>query len=504
MPNVTESDVIAGVWIVEPTIHGDQRGLFIETYRREWFPNGREMVQGNRANRQRARWSGCTTTCTRPTTGTCRSARPGSCCTTCARAAPPTARRSALDLTGDNHMGVFIPPGVAHGFAALTDMVITYLVDGYYNPADELGVAWNDPAIGADWGVDRADPVRRATRPTRSRADLPGGSPPVLADEDAHMKLFVTGAAGFIGSNYVRHVLATTDDDGHGLRRAHLRRQPRQHPRRRRRPALSVRARRHLRPGRRARRRWRVTTPSCTSPPRRHVDRSIKDGYSFVRTNCFGTNVLCDVARQVGVERFLHISTDEVYGSIDEGSFSETDALGPRSPYSAAKAGSDLIALSATSPRTGCRCSSRAAATTSGRTSSPRRSSRCSPPTCSTARRCRCTATAATCATGSTSHDHNTAADLVLRTGRRRRDLQHRRRQRDHQQRAHPPAARADRSRRELHRRPSPTGSATTVATRSPTTRSARSAGRPSTTSIDGAGRDRRRGTATTARGGSR
>ena len=77
-----------------------------------------------------------------------------------------------------------------------------------------------------------------------------------------------------------------------------------------------------------------------------HVDRSIKDGYSFVRTNCFGTNVLCDVARQVGVERFVHISTDEVYGSIEVGSFDEDDRLGPRSPYSAAKAGSDLIALS--------------------------------------------------------------------------------------------------------------------------------------------------------------
>jgi dTDP-4-dehydrorhamnose 3,5-epimerase len=50
-----------------------------------------------------------------------------------------------LDLTGDNHLGVFIPPGVAHGFAAITDTVITYLVDGYYNPADELGVLWNDP-----------------------------------------------------------------------------------------------------------------------------------------------------------------------------------------------------------------------------------------------------------------------------------------------------------------------------------------------------------------------
>ena len=64
-----------------------------------------------------------------------------------------------------------------------------------------------------------------------------------------------------------------------------------------------------------------------------------------MRTNCLGTNVMCDVARQVEVDRFLHISTDEVYGSIEEGSFTETDALHPRSPYSAAKAGSDMIAI---------------------------------------------------------------------------------------------------------------------------------------------------------------
>jgi dTDP-4-dehydrorhamnose 3,5-epimerase len=62
-----------------------------------------------------------------------------------------------IDLGGDEHLGLYIPPGVAHGFAALTDMTITYLVDGYYNPADECGVAWDDPDIDADWGV--ADPV---------------------------------------------------------------------------------------------------------------------------------------------------------------------------------------------------------------------------------------------------------------------------------------------------------------------------------------------------------
>jgi dTDP-4-dehydrorhamnose 3,5-epimerase len=65
---------------------------------------------------------------------------------------------------------VFIPPGIAHGFASLTDMTITYLVDGYYNPSDELGVAWDDPEIAGDWGVvdpvlsnrDRANPARGA------------------------------------------------------------------------------------------------------------------------------------------------------------------------------------------------------------------------------------------------------------------------------------------------------------------------------------------------------
>jgi dTDP-glucose 4,6-dehydratase len=77
-----------------------------------------------------------------------------------------------------------------------------------------------------------------------------------------------------------------------------------------------------------------------------HVDRSILGPDVFVRTNCTGTNVLCAVARQHEVDAMVHISTDEVYGSIDTGSFVETDPLGPRSPYSAAKAGSDLIALS--------------------------------------------------------------------------------------------------------------------------------------------------------------
>ena len=159
------------------------------------------------------------------------------------------------------------------------------------------------------------------------------------------MKLFVTGAAGFIGSNYVRWLLANTDHEVTIFDALTY--------------AGNLASIRDVMDDRRVE---FVHADICEQDAvlkgmdghdavvhfaaESHVDRSIVDPYAFVRTNCFGTNVLCDVARQVGVGRFLHISTDEVYGSIEDGSFAETDKLTPRSPYSAAKAGSDLIALS--------------------------------------------------------------------------------------------------------------------------------------------------------------
>jgi dTDP-glucose 4,6-dehydratase len=76
-----------------------------------------------------------------------------------------------------------------------------------------------------------------------------------------------------------------------------------------------------------------------------HVDRSIAGAGPFVTTNVLGTQVLLDSARKHGVGRFVHVSTDEVYGSISEGSWTETWPLQPNSPYSASKAASDLLAL---------------------------------------------------------------------------------------------------------------------------------------------------------------
>jgi dTDP-glucose 4,6-dehydratase len=159
------------------------------------------------------------------------------------------------------------------------------------------------------------------------------------------MKLFVTGGAGFIGSNYVRHVLSTTDDAvrvydlltyaGNRASLADLEDNPRFE---------------FVRGDICDRDAVLAAMAGCDAvvhfAAETHVDRSILGPDAFVRTNCLGTNVICDVARHLEVTRVLHISTDEVYGSVEDGSSLETDLLVPRSPYSASKAGSDLIALS--------------------------------------------------------------------------------------------------------------------------------------------------------------
>ncbi|WP_419846773.1 dTDP-glucose 4,6-dehydratase [Candidatus Poriferisocius sp.] len=158
------------------------------------------------------------------------------------------------------------------------------------------------------------------------------------------MKLFVTGGAGFIGSNYVRHVLAHSDDAVLVY------------------DALTYAGNRdNLRDLEDDRRLAFVKGDVCDRDgvaeamagcdavvhfaAESHVDRSIVNPDAFVRTNCGGTNVVCDIARRLEVHKVVCISTDEVYGSIDVGSFTETDRLAPRSPYSASKAGADLIAL---------------------------------------------------------------------------------------------------------------------------------------------------------------
>jgi len=161
------------------------------------------------------------------------------------------------------------------------------------------------------------------------------------------MQLFVTGGAGFIGSNYVRWVLEHTDDSvtvydaltyagnlatledvagrfGGRYRFVHAN-------------ICDLASLEDALAGHDA-----VVHFAAES----HVDRSIAGPEDFAMTNCVGTNLVMHAARRAGAERVVHISTDEVYGSVEEGSSREGDTLVPRSPYSASKAGSDLIALS--------------------------------------------------------------------------------------------------------------------------------------------------------------
>jgi dTDP-glucose 4,6-dehydratase len=158
------------------------------------------------------------------------------------------------------------------------------------------------------------------------------------------LKLLVCGGAGFIGSNFVRTRLREHGDEvivldklTYAGREENLR------------DLTSDRGFRFVRGA--------IEDPAAVASAlagneavvnfaaETHVDRSIAEPDAFVRTNWLGTYVLLEAAREHGL-RYLHVSTDEVYGSIEEGAFTESSPLHPSSPYSATKAGADLLVVS--------------------------------------------------------------------------------------------------------------------------------------------------------------
>jgi dTDP-4-dehydrorhamnose 3,5-epimerase len=155
MTEIISSAQIDGVKFVRVRAFGDERGRFMETFRKEWFPERNwQIVQANRSDsvagvlrglhyhfHQVDYWF--------VVRGTIRVGLAD-----LRRGSPTENASQVVEIGDDNLMGVFIPPGVAHGFYALTDATLTYLVDNYYDGDDELGVAWDDPTLSVPWGVD--------------------------------------------------------------------------------------------------------------------------------------------------------------------------------------------------------------------------------------------------------------------------------------------------------------------------------------------------------------
>jgi dTDP-glucose 4,6-dehydratase len=149
------------------------------------------------------------------------------------------------------------------------------------------------------------------------------------------MRLLVTGAAGFIGSTYVRlvggdHDVVVLDKLTYAGRRENL-------------PDGAELVVGAIEDPRVVREVMEGCDAVVNFAAESHVDRSIDDQEAFARTHVIGTGVLLDAVRELGVPRYLQVSTDEVYGSIAEGSFTETSPLDPSSPYSATKAAGDLL-----------------------------------------------------------------------------------------------------------------------------------------------------------------
>jgi len=164
------------------------------------------------------------------------------------------------------------------------------------------------------------------------------------------MKLLITGGCGFIGSNFVHHVIGSHPDVKvtnidlltYAGNRENVASIESGHPGRYQFHQVDIADRNAV---------FEIVKGGgfdaiVNFAAESHVDRSIEASDEFVRTNVLGTNVLIDAAREAGVGRFFQVGTDEVYGSLgDEGAFVETMPLDASSPYSASKAAADLLVL---------------------------------------------------------------------------------------------------------------------------------------------------------------
>lgn len=146
-----ESEHIAGVYTVDLRAFPDDRGFFFESFRRDWIPGAREMVQGNVSFSRAGVLRGLHYHMKQADFWVVPSGLVQAALYDLRRSSSTQGNAETLLLGTERPYGLYIPRGVAHGFCALTDSFMTYLVDEYYDSSDEHGVLWNDPALGIDW-----------------------------------------------------------------------------------------------------------------------------------------------------------------------------------------------------------------------------------------------------------------------------------------------------------------------------------------------------------------
>lgn len=151
---------IGGLVLIEPTVHADGRGFFLETYRREDYRAlgvNAEFVQDNHSRSQHGTVRAFHFQLHPGQAKLVRAARGAvhDVAIDLRRSSPTYGEHESFELTEENQRQLFVPVGFAHGFCAVSDIAdVTYKVSSYYDPETERGIAWNDPGLGIKWPVE--------------------------------------------------------------------------------------------------------------------------------------------------------------------------------------------------------------------------------------------------------------------------------------------------------------------------------------------------------------
>ncbi len=178
-PPLQALEAIEGVYTTKIRAFQDERGQFMETFRREWFDwVNWDRFQTNRSDSKAGVLRGLHYHFHQidywyVMRGKIRAAlvdlRPNSA---------TYMQATTLEVGEENNIGLFIPVGVAHGFVAVTDCTLNYIVNNYYDGGDEFGVAWNDPALNLNWGIDESPNLSPRDAQSPLLKDIPAENRP--------------------------------------------------------------------------------------------------------------------------------------------------------------------------------------------------------------------------------------------------------------------------------------------------------------------------------------